>query len=224
MGLGGYYLNDIAGHIKQQGLYFTYSYIASLAGDVKLSFGLTSGIQAYGVDGTKLYLNETGDQVLSNGLQTSWVPDGTFGMMFYTDRLRTGFSISQLYGSQLNFFKAGNEGTSKLSQHYNLHVSYLLGSDENALNFQPYLLMKYINPTPAQFDVGVQAIYNKNLWLGASYRTNESFSLLFGFLFRDNLTFGYSYDFITSDIGIRAKQTHEVVLGIKMKRALPKKK
>lgn len=223
MGLGGYFFSDRAGHIKQQGMYFTYSYIAKLEG-VKLSFGLSAGIQSYGLDGTKLNLNETGDQVLSNGLQTSWVPDGSFGMMFYTDRLKAGFSVNQLYGSKLNFFKAGNEGTGNLTQHFNIHVSYLIGDQEGQFTYKPYFLMKYVGPTPPQFDIGAQIIYQNNLWLGGAYRTDEAISVLFGFVFRDNLTFGYSYDIITSDISIRAKQTHELVLGIKLQRALPKKK
>lgn len=224
MGLGGYFLNDIAGHIKQQGMYLTYSYIATLAGGVKLSFGLSSGIQAYGVDGTKLNLNETGDQVLSSGLQTSYVPDGTFGMMFYTERLKAGFSINQIYGSDLRFFKSGNEGSAGLDQHFNIHTSYLIGDKEGEFTFLPYMLLKYVSPVPVQFDAGLQVIYKNNLWLGGSFRSNESISVLFGFILRDNLTFGYSYDIITSDISARAQQSHELVLGIKMQRALPKKK
>jgi type IX secretion system PorP/SprF family membrane protein len=195
-----------------------------MSGGVKLSFGLSTGLQAYTVDGTKLNLNETGDQVLSNGLQTSWLPDGTFGMLFYTDRLRMGFSINQLYGTKMNFFNDGNVGTARLTQHYNLHAAYLIGDPEKDFTFDPYLLLKFVNPTPLQFDVGVRAIYRENLWLGGAMRSNESFSVLFGFIFRDNLTFGYSYDIITSDISVRAKQSHEITLGIKMKRALPKKK
>ena len=223
MGLGGYFMSDRAGHITQNGMYFTYSYIASLQNDVKLSFGLSAGLQAYGVDGTKLNLNESGDQVLSNGLQTSYLPDGAFGLMFYTDRLRTGFSVNQLFGSKYSFFNAGNTGTAGLTQHMNFHISYLLGDKESEFTFMPYGLLKYVSPAPAQFDLGVQAIYKNNLWLGGAIRSDESFSILFGFLFRDNLTFGYSYDIITSDISIRARQTHEIVLGIRLQRALPKK-
>lgn len=222
MGLGGYFMSDRAGHMKQQGMYFTYSYIAKLQG-VKLSFGLTAGILSYGVDGTKLNLNETGDQVLSNGLQTSWVPDGSFGLMFYTDRLNAGVSINQLYGTELNFFKAGNVGEGKLSQHFNLHGSYLLGQSESQFNFKPYFLLKYVAPTPMQFDIGVQVIYMDMLWLGGAYRSDEAFTVLFGYTHRDNLTIGYSYDIITSEISIRARQTHEIVLGIKLQRALPNK-
>lgn len=222
MGLGGYFISDRAGHIKQQGMYFTYSYIVKMEG-VKLSFGMSAGIQSYGVDGTKLNLNETGDQVLSNGLQTSWVPDGSFGILFFNDRLRAGFSINQLYGTKLNFFESGNEGTSSLTQHFNVHGSYLIGNKENQFTFLPYFLMKYVGPSPAQFDLGAQVIYQNSIWIGGAYRTDEAFSILFGFIVRDNLTFGYSYDVITSDISIRAKQTHELVLGIKLQRALPKK-
>lgn len=224
MGLGGYFVNDVAGHVKQQGFYLSYSYIAQLSGGVKLSFGLSSGLQSYGVDGTKLRLNEGGDQILSSGLQTSWVPDGSFGLMFYTDRLRTGFSINQIYGSKLTFFSDGNEGTARLHRHFNIHGSYLIGNSDAAFNFTPYFLVKYQSPLPAQFDLGLQLIYMDNVWLGTAYRSGESYAVFAGCLIRENIVFGYSYDIITSDIGLRARQSHEILLGLRLQRSLPPKK
>lgn len=224
MGLGGYFVNDVAGHIAQRGGYLTYSYIATLAGGVKISFGLSGGLTGWTLDGTKLNLNESGDQILSNGIQTAYVPDGSFGMYLYSNRLTLGFSVNQLFGTKLTFFSDGNEGKARLKQHYNIHSSYRIGSDEAQFSFTPYVLLKYVGPSPMQFDAGLKAEYNKALWLGAAYRSQEAISILFGFLFRDNLSFGYSYDVITSGVSIRAKTTHEIMLGIKLQRALPAKK
>jgi type IX secretion system PorP/SprF family membrane protein len=224
MGLGGYFVNDIAGHISQRSGYLTYSYIAALSGGINMSFGLSAGFSGWTLDGTKLNLNESGDQVLSNGLQTSYVPDGSFGIYLYSKRLTLGFSINQLFGSKLSFFSDGNVGTARLKQHYNLHTSYRIGNDEAEFSFTPYILIKYVGPTPMQVDVGLKAEYNKSVWLGAAYRSQEAFSILFGVLFRDNLSFGYSYDIVTSGVNVRSKTTHEIMLGIKMHRALPDKK
>ena len=224
MGIGGYFVNDIAGHVYSRSGYLTYSYIASLSGGVKMSFGLSAGISGWTLDGTKLNLNNSGDQVLSNGLQTSYVPDGSFGIYLYSKRLTLGFSINQLFGAKLDFFADGNEGTAKLKQHYNIHTSYRIGDDEGQFSYTPYLLLKYVGPTPMQFDLGVKAEYNKKVWLGAAYRSQEAFSILFGVLFRDNLSFGYSYDIVTSGVNVRSKTSHEIMLGIKLHRALPDKK
>ena len=109
-------------------------------------------------------------------------------------------------------------------QHYNAHVSYELGSDESNFKFTPYFLLKFASPTPPQFDVGVKAEFKKSVWLGATYRSEEAVSLLLGVMIRDNIYFGYSYDIITSDINIRAQASHEIMLGIKLQRALPPKK
>ena len=224
MGIGGYFINDIAGHFYQRAAYLSYSYIAKLSGGVNMSFGISAGLSGWTLDGTKLNLNQSGDQVLSGGLQTSYVPDGSFGYYIYSKRLTFGFSINQLYGSKLNFFKDGNIGTARLKQHFNVHGSYRLGSDDNKLSLTPYFLVKYVNPIPAQFDVGLKAEYMKVIWLGASFRSNEAYTVLLGFTVRDNLVFGYSYDFITSNVNIRANATHEIMLGLKLHRALPDKK
>ncbi|MEQ8325078.1 MAG: type IX secretion system membrane protein PorP/SprF [Vicingaceae bacterium] len=224
MGIGGYFINDIGGHVYQRSGYLSYSYIAKLSGGVNMSFGLAAGISGWTLDGTKLNLNESGDQVLSNGLQSSYVPDGSFGYYIFSKRLSLGFSINQLFGSKLTFFQDGNVGTSRLKQHFNLHASYLLGSDESDFSFTPYFLLKYVNPVPAQFDVGLKAEYKKAIWLGASYRSEEAISMLLGFVLRDNLIIGYSYDFITSDVNVRANASHEIMIGLKLQRALPDKK
>ena len=224
MGIGGYLVNDIAGHIYQRSGYLSYSYIAKLSGGVNMSFGLSAGLSGWTLDGTKLNLNESGDQVLSNGIQSSYVPDGSFGYYIYSKRLSLGFSVNQLFGTKLKFFEDGNVGTARLKQHFNVHASYLIGNLENKFTFTPYLLVKYVNPTPAQFDIGLKAEFKKVLWLGASYRSNEAYSALLGFTIRDNLVMGYSYDFITSDVSVRARASHEIMLGIKLQRALPDKK
>ena len=226
MGLGAYFLNDRAGHIYQQSGFLSYSYIAKLSGGVNMSFGLSAGITGWTLDGSKLNMNETGDQVLSNQLQSAYVPDGSFGWMLYSKSLRAGFSVNQIFGmfgNKLEFFDDGNVGTAKLEPHINFHVSYEIGNDESQFLFTPYMLLKYVEPTPMQFDIGIKAEYKKTIWLGATYRSKEAFSVLLGLRFRDNISFGYSYDVITSDISIRSKATHEIMLGIRLQRSLPKK-
>lgn len=223
MGIGAYFVNDRAGHIYQQSGFLSYSYIAKLSGGVNISFGLSAGVTGWTLDGSKLNMNETGDQVLSNQTQSAYVPDGSFGIMLYSKRLTLGFSVNQIFGSRLEFFDEGNVGEAKLQPHSNFHVSYLLGSDDAEFSFTPYLLVKVVSPTPAQIDIGMKAEFKKRVWLGAAYRTDEAVSILLGILFRDNISFGYSYDVITSDISVQGKTTHEILLGIKLHRALPKK-
>lgn len=223
MGIGGFFINDIAGHIYQKKGGLTYSYIISMTDGVKLSLGLSAGLLSFTVDGTKLNLGETGDQVLSNYSQTYYGPDGAFGFLLYSKRLRLGASINQLFGNKLSFFKDGNVGSAKLDRHYQIHGSYLIGQEDATMTFSPYLLLKYVTPTPLQFDIGVKAEYKKILWLGATYRSQEAISLLLGGTIRDNLIFGYSYDFVVSDINPSSGGSHEILLALKLRRALPPK-
>ena len=223
MGLGAYAMNDRAGHIYQQSGYLTYSYILKMNDGMRLSFGLSAGITSWSLDGSKLNLNDNGDQVLSSGVQTATVPDGSFGVLLKSKRLDLGISVTQLFQSRLVFFENGNEGTARLEPHLNLHTSYDIGSEESEWHFIPYILIKGSNPSQVQIDLGMKAEFKKLIWIGASYRSGEAFSGLLGLTFRDNISFGYSYDFVTSEIASQTTGSHEIMLGIKLQRSLPKK-
>jgi type IX secretion system PorP/SprF family membrane protein len=84
-------------------------------------------------------------------------------------------------------------------------------------------LVKYVEPTPVQFELSARATYNKAIWLGGSYRMNDAIAVLVGYNYLDNISFGYSYDILTSGLNKYSSGSHEIMVGIRFMRSLPKK-
>src|SRR5690606_10851160 len=81
---------------------------------------------------------------------------------------------------------------------------------------EPSFLMKYAKPTPLHYELSLRGIYNEMAWLGFSYRKNTALALMAGFRLQDNLSFGYSYDFLESSIQKYSTGTHEIMLAFKI--------
>jgi type IX secretion system PorP/SprF family membrane protein len=88
---------------------------------------------------------------------------------------------------------------------------------------EPSALLKFVQPAPFQFDIGMRAIYKEKFWIGGSYRSHDAIAIYTGFIFRENLMLGYSYDFTTTDLGNYSTGTHELILGIRFNRSGLKK-
>jgi hypothetical protein len=60
--------------------------------------------------------------------------------------------------------------------------------------------------------------YKNQIWLGLAYRTADAASAMIGYLFRENLVIGYSYDFTTSNLKNYSSGTHELLIGVRFVR------
>ncbi len=74
---------------------------------------------------------------------------------------------------------------------------------------------------PVQLDAGAKLTYKNMVWIGANYRSNDAVSAIMGYMFKNWLMFGYSYDYSITPIRKYNSGTHEIMLGL---RFLPPKK
>ncbi len=74
-------------------------------------------------------------------------------------------------------------------------------------------LLKIGLPAPLKFDISLRTTYKKAVWIGFGYRSNDAFTGMLGFCFKDMLRIGYSYDFTTTDLKNYSSGTHELMLG-----------
>lgn len=216
MGLGTHIYTDIVGPTRRVGISLAYAYHIKIAKKTKLSLGLSAGIQQWGIDGHKLTLHDSGDDNLLTQYQTVTVPDFGAGIYVHNDNWYLGFSAPQLYQSPIKLYVDGdNKGT--LVTHFLVNGAYKfkLGDD---FKIEPSFLLKYANPAPMKIDVGVRAIYKEQIWLGGGYRHNDAFTALVGFMYKNYLMIGYSYDFTTTNLKKYSTGTHELMLGLRFSR------
>jgi type IX secretion system PorP/SprF family membrane protein len=216
MGVGMHVYTDIVGPTRRVGLSLAYAYHIKLNEEVRVSLGLSAGIQQWGIDGHKLILHDAGDDNLLVQYQTVYVPDFGAGILLHSKKFYVGFSAPQLYQSKIKLYPGGDDkGT--LVTHFNLNAAYRFDLGES-FKIEPSCLVKYASPAPVKFDVGLRGIYKDQIWIGGAYRHNDAFTALIGVLYKNYLLIGYSYDFSTTNIRKYSSGTHEIMLGLRFSR------
>ncbi len=216
MGLGMQLFTDIVGPTRRVGINLSYAYHIKINDDTRISMGLTAGILQWGIDGHKLLLHDSGDDNLLVQYQTVVVPDFGAGIMLHGKKYYLGVSVPQLYQSKLNLYPGG-DSKGKLVSQLNVNGAYKFDVGDD-FKVEPSFLVKYESPAPVKFDGGVRVIYQDQVWLGGTYRHNDAFTALIGFMFKNYLMIGYSYDFSTTRIRKYSSGTHEIVLGLRFSR------
>jgi type IX secretion system PorP/SprF family membrane protein len=213
MGLGTHIYTDIVGPTRRVGISLAYAYHIKLTQKTKLSLGISAGIQQWGIDGHKLHLHDAGDDNLLTQYQTIVVPDFGAGLYIHNENWYIGLSAPQLYQSPIKLYKGGDDkGT--LVRHFILNGAYKFKVNDE-FKVEPSFLVKYASPAPFEIDLGARVIYQEQIWLGVGYRHNDAITALIGFMYKNYLMIGYSYDFTSSSLKKYSTGTHEIMLGLR---------
>ena len=208
-GVGGYVYNDETGPISQKGIQLSYAYHLSINDEEKISFGLAGLLFSHDINSAYLHPGEEDDELL-NTLKSNVVSsDINFGIMYYTDKYKVGFSALQLLENKL-YSSTTNLSDQKSARHYYLSGEYSFEMNDK-IDLVPSTLVKYVAGAPFQFDVNVKALYIKEYWIGVSYRHSNAVVAMLG-LNMENFSFGYAYDYSITDIADYSGSAHEIFL------------
>jgi len=221
MGIGGYLYSDIAGPTRRTGASGSYAYHIKIQEKIKLSLSLSAGIVQFAMDGSKLTLNDPSDYAL-NIYHSVMVAD--LGTSFYlygtpkengTGNWWLGGYAPQIFPAKLNLFQTP-ASTGTLATHLYFTGGYkLFLTDE--FSAEPSFLLKFVSPAPMQVDIGTRVIYKQKTWLGVTYRTHDAMSFMAGYIYKENISFGYAYDFTTSGLKKYTDGTHELYISLRFK-------
>lgn len=215
MGMGVSIFSDVTGPTSRTGAHISYAYHLKLTEKLRLGMGLSIGILQFRIDGTKVDLYTQGDPAFPNAVMSAYTADATFGLNLQHKNFIVGISAPQLIGNKLEFDNGEGDGSSALSRHFMLMGAYRFKVKD--FGIMPNILLKYVHPVPPQFDAGVRLDYKEQFWLGAVYRHDDAVSFMGGFIFRDFLLFGYSYDMNTSNLRNYSDGSHEVMVGVRFR-------
>lgn len=211
MGFGGYIYSDVTGPTSRTNFRLSYAYNLQLNDVLRLSMGLSAGAMQYKIDGSKIILHDELDPSLGNAIYSTIVPDASFGLFFYHEKYNFGISGAQLLASSVDFNELEHMGVNRLRPHIYAHGEYNYDIDDE-WTVVPAMLIKYVWPTPPQIDLSVRGEYKKLVWAGVSWRTNDAIGIFAGYNYEDQIYFGYSYDFTTSNIHKYSSGTHELMI------------
>ncbi|MCD6068519.1 MAG: Bacteroidetes-specific putative rane protein [Bacteroidetes bacterium] len=214
MGIGGTLFTDIVGPTRRVGFNMAYSYHLKLNDKYQLNLGLSAGILQYSVDGHKLLLHDNDDLILVTQYRSAITPDFGAGIYLHSDKLFVSVSVPQFYEAQVKLDGITHSTLSRIRPHLYTLAGYTFDIGED-FQVEPSVLVKYLQPTPVKVDVGVRGIYQKKIWLGLSYRTNDAISAMLGYMHNNWLMVGYSYDYTTTNLQKYSSGTHEITLGLR---------
>jgi type IX secretion system PorP/SprF family membrane protein len=215
VGVGLLATSDKLGSYTNTGAFANYAYrIQDKKGGV-FSMGLSGGVHNFRADYTALKLKD-GQDPKFNGTMSELKPNFGGGIFYYNKRFFGGLSVPIIL-KHTKFFSGGLEQLA-LARHYYLYMGAMIPMDRmEKIKVSPSLLIRAQEGTPLNADINLNVIFHDLISTGLSYRTGESITTLLNFKLSEKFNFGYSYDWVTSDIRKFSNGTHEFMLNYRVR-------
>lgn len=213
-GIGVQLMNDRTGPINYLSGFITYAYHIGISSRTSISAGVGIGASRITLDATKLDIAAVDPAVFASRELNRIRPDLTAGVYLYSSDYFLGISAQQILPQTIDF----SNGQVAVKQ--NRTVPHLFGTAgyrfllNDDFNLIPSVMVKYIQPTPVQFEFNAKLQYRDFVWLGGSYRQDFGFAGMVGLNVSNRLNVGYAYDMATNNIGSFQRGTHELMVGL----------
>ncbi len=213
IGAGLLVTRDKIGIHEDFGLYGVYSYKIEM-GRANLSLGLQGGFNNISSDFNKLNLKDLNDPLLQ-GKVTTLNPNFGAGALMYNAESYIGFSVPYILSS--NIIQV--EGVLSEARRYRYYYAYGGTSIDlsHEVRFKPAILVRFQEQAPLTLDLNGTFIFYETAGIGASYRWDDSVTLIFELKLHENLHLGYGYNHTISEINTYSNGTHEIMLNYRYK-------
>lgn len=210
IGIGFSFINDKLGDENYNYLYADFSYSINLSEKTKMAFGVKGGFSYYSID-QALFNNPAvyNDPYFQEKLNR-WTPNIGAGIYVHQPRWYVGVSSPKLIENDYN--RLGNY-VSFEQMHFYTIAGYVFNLNESgSIKMRPTGLVKLTKGAPASYDATLSFLFNEKLWVGGSYRFEDSAGALVSFQVTKQLQIGYAYDYPMSDLKPYTSGSHEIML------------
>lgn len=209
LGVGLSVINDQLAYDKTTYVYSDVSYTLNITKDYYIAFGLKVGASRFSLSDEIYNDPEYSNDPYLQTLYQGWDPNFGLGVYFRGERFYVGLSSPKL----INYEKRSDLDYIPIDRvSYYLNGGFLWDFNSSNLKFKPTFLVKYTNGAPVSVDLTGNVLLYDKLWLGLSYRLNDSFGAMANFNVAKGFSIGYAYDYITSDLNPFTSGSHEVIL------------
>lgn len=184
----------------------------------KLAFGAKLGMHQTRFNASELTIKDEQDRTLTTMVTNAITPDLGFGLHYSNKSWHAGIAMYNLTSNQFHAFE-NTTSAGEYNASFSLQASKNLSLNPN-WNLQPSFLAVYI-PNIHHLEIGNLTLsYKKELYLGTSYRSNQSMVFMLGVRLNkissalENLRVGYSYDLNMSTLNVYLQNTHELTLSL----------
>ncbi len=215
-GIGLKIINDRTGPLNRFAGYISYAYHVGISEQTSIAAGFEGGVRNISLNRNKLDFgtaNPVDPAVYTSGEINRLKPDFGAGIWIYSADYFIGVSAQQIIPQSLYFSdNQVKQQQGKLVPHLFGTAGYRFFLDDD-IAMTPSIMVKYVQPTPVQFDFNTKFQYRDLLWVGAGYRLKDGFNGMLGLNVSNTFNISYSYDYTTSQLNTVTKGTHEIVLG-----------
>jgi type IX secretion system PorP/SprF family membrane protein len=218
-GLGLTFAADKLGPISSYSTRLAYAFYIPIGDKAVLSLGLSGGILARSRRVTGTGSENPNDPSWIYGNVSDYSPDFDFGFEF-KGPFKLGASIRHLAAQppKYNLPKHSINIWAYLSSRFNVSESLSLEpmiamlNNESSYRAEAGALMYFLKTERRN-------TYSDRFWIGALYRTENSFAILAGVNLTPKIRLGYSFDYGTGDLATISKiGTHELFLSFYLNR------
>lgn len=209
MGLGLSVLADKIGPIDEQFVFADYSYTIPVGYYDNLAFGVKAGVSLLNanlIDLETILSDVNFDENIGNAQ-----PNFGFGAFYYSDIYYVGLSIPNLLKTTYLEKEGGVVTDLSKQAHIFLTGGYVFDLSYE-WQFKPSVMAKATMGAPLSMDLSANFLFDETYEVGASYRWDESVSMMLNARVTDNLRIGYSYDFTTTELRKFNSGTHELMI------------
>jgi type IX secretion system PorP/SprF family membrane protein len=205
-------LAEQIGPINEQFIFADYSYTIPVGMYDNLAFGVKAGLSLINASFTDLRTHDWDMvDVNFNTNVSNAKPNFGFGAFYYSDIYYLGISVPNLLQT-VYLEEQGNVITNvSKKKHAFLTAGYVFDLNYN-WKFKPSLMSKMTVGTPLSVDLSANFLFDDTYEMGASYRWDDSVSLLMNARVSENIRIGYSYDFTTTRLNRFNSGTHELII------------
>ncbi len=217
--LGLNMISDKVGFEKRFYIFGDYSYLVRVTDKSNLRLGLKGGVTNYSNDLQSYSLPSGLTDPSFQGRVNKLMPNFGVGAFLYGKKYYVGMSIPKIINNQ---FENDLENFSIESEirHYYLMAGLVCDLGEN-IKFKPTMLTKatFSNETgsPVELDLTANFLIKEKLWLGAMYRTGDSYGFIAQWIFDKKLRIGYSFDLSTTNLQNYNNGSHEIMVSYEIR-------
>ena len=206
IGLGVIFMNDRIGVTNQTGAYFSYAYKIRFDDNSVLSFGLQGGGTVVDANYSELLIDQPGDPNFTEDLR-EFKPNFGAGAYFQNSKFYAGISMPQM-------LDIGDKRITQLKPF--IITSGVIFKVSPSLMIKPNFLFRMVQNRVVEFNYNTNFLIHDVLWLGLSYRPNNSANALMEIQVTDQFRFGYAYEAGINDFRRANSGTHEFMLNYRL--------
>ena len=215
-GWGGLISHDKIGVTDRTDFYANAAYHLPVGPKMKLSLGLRAGGGYFSYRNSDLIYWDVNDPAFVGDRTSTFLPNVGAGVYLYTSKFYAGVSVPTLISydpsKSLSVDIKSGQAVPQTVRHYFGTVGYAYEINQDIV-LRPSVLVKYVQNAPVEADFNLNVLLGQLIWVGGSYRTNDSFVGILELQLSKQWRLGYSYDFTFTDVKNYSSGSHEIMLG-----------